>query len=127
MTVGDALAGGSYVVTVGGEGVCGRFASSVSLHGECSRESSGERPSGSGVFVALDDDDAADAAVKLALRRNARKRQLLQLQYQHQYEHQQLRYWAQLEAGIKMALDQQYRVLAQQQKQLHHAVLASDV
>lgn len=127
MTVGDALAGGAHVVTVGGEGVCGRFASSVSLHGKCSRKSSGERRSESGVFVALDDDDAADAAFKLALRRNVQQRQLLQLQHQHQYEHQQLRYWVQLEAGIKMALDQQYRVLVQQQKQLNHAVVASEM
>jgi hypothetical protein len=123
VTVGDALAGGANVVTVGGEGMCGRYAASVGVHGSCSRGSRGS--SSSGVIVAFTDHDAAVAVVNAALGGDAKRQQLLQGRYRLLYENQQLRYWEQLEAGIKMAVDQ---VLAVQgmQRRLHVTVVASE-
>jgi hypothetical protein len=42
----------------------------------------------------------------------------LQAQYRQIYEHQQLRYWAQLEAGGKMALEQ-WHAIRENQQRLH--------
>lgn len=123
VTVGDALAGGSNVVSVGGEGMCGRYAASLGVHLGCNRCS--RSGSGSGVFVAIDDDNAADAIVALALR-NSAQRQKLNLWYDYSHDQQQLRYWHQLEAGIKMALDQQYRVQQRRQKLLYSTVVANE-
>lgn len=124
VTVGDALAGGSNVVTVGGEGMCGRYAASLGVHLGCNRCS--RSGSSSGVFVAMNDDNAADAIVALALRNSAQQRQQSHLWYDYSHERQQLRYWNQLEAGIKMALDQQYRFQQRQQKLLYSTVVANE-
>lgn len=133
VTVGDALAGGANVVTVGGEGMCGRYAASVGVHGgvygSCNEGAAGSSrfssSNSSGVFVTFADDDAAIAVVKSALAGGVRRQQLLQGQYLRLYENQQLRYWAQLEAGIKMAIDQQQH-LQETQRQLHVTVVASE-
>jgi hypothetical protein len=138
VTVGDALAGGSDVVTMDAVGMCGRYAASVGFHGRCNVEAGVGRGSNSpGVFVATDDNDAAAAVVDAALRSSAYRRQFLQAQYRRIYEHQQLRYWAQLEAGCKMALDQWHAIRENQQRlhvtnnnndkqQLHATVIASE-
>jgi hypothetical protein len=120
VTVGDALAGGANVVTVSAVGMCGRYAASVGFHGSCNVEAGVGRGSNGppGVFVAADDDDAAAAVVDAAMRSNAYRRQFLQAQYRQIYEHQQLRYWAQLEAGGKMALDQ-WHAIRENQQRLH--------
>ncbi len=123
MTVGDALAGGAKVVTVGGEGMCGRYAASVGYHVGCDGVSS-RSSSGTGVFVAMNDDDAAHAIVTLALRESVEHRRLSHVRYEHLWKHQQLRYWDQLEAGIKMALDQQSCV---QQRRLYDTVVANEI
>ncbi len=125
MTVGDALAGGAKVVTVGGEGMCGRYAASVGVHAGCDRLG-GRSSRCSGVFVAMNDDNAADAVVSLALRDNSRERHISHLRYGRHYAHQQLQYWGQLEAGIKMALDQQYFVQQRQQLLLYHTVTSNE-
>jgi hypothetical protein len=125
VTIGDALAGGAKVVTVGGEAMCGRYAASVGVQAGCDRVG-GISSRCSGVFVAMNDDDAADYIVALALRENARERHSSHLRYGHYHAHQQLLYWGQLEAGIKMALDQQYCVQQRRQQRLYHTVVANE-